>query len=58
MEFIAAIMLIAVGIIIIWNTFNRCRKIENKFSVAYFMCVSGYGAGIGCIAIGANILVT
>lgn len=51
-------MLIAVGIIIIWSTFNRCRKIENKFSVAYFMCVSGYGAGIGCIAIGANILVT
>lgn len=58
MKYIVGTALIIAGVIIIRWTFNQCKKIDYKFSVAYFMCASGYGAGIGCIALGANIIVT
>ena len=58
MKTAVAIFLIICGIVMLYWTYSRCRKFENKFSVGYFMCISGYGAGIGLIAIGVNMWCT
>lgn len=57
-KIILGMALIFLGLAIMVWTYRRANKVDNKFSVAYFMVISGYGAGIGCIAIGANILCT
>ena len=58
MEVCLGVALIFLGLAIMVWTYRRASKVENKFSVTYFMIISGYGAGIGSIAIGANILCT
>ena len=58
MEICLGVVLIFFGIALIIWTYRRANKVENKFSVAYFMIITGYGAGIGAIAIGANIFCT
>lgn len=58
MEICLGVVLIFLGLAIMVWTYRRASKVENKFSVTYFMIISGYGAGIGSIAIGANILCT
>ena len=58
MEVCLGVALIFLGLAIMVWTYRRANKVENKFSVTYFMIISGYGTGIGSIAIGANILYT
>ncbi len=58
MEIFFGVALIFLGLAIMIWTYRRANKVENKFSIAYFLIISGYGAGIASIAIGANILCT
>ena len=58
MEVCLGVALIFLGLAIMVWTYRRASKVENKFYVTYFMIISVYGAGIGSIAIGANILCT
>lgn len=58
MEICFGMALIFLGLAIMIWTYRRANKVESKFSIVYFLIISGYGAGIGSIAIGANILCT
>jgi len=58
MEICLGMALIFLGLAVMIWIYRRASKVENKFSIAYFMIISGYGAGIGIITIGANMLCT
>ena len=58
MKIFLGVALIFLGLAMMVWTYRAAKKVDNKFSVVYFMIISGYGAGIGWIALGANILCT
>lgn len=58
MEICFGVALIFLGLALMIWTCRSANKVVNKFLIVYILIISGYGAGIGSIAIGANILCT
>lgn len=57
LKIVSGVFLIFFGFVMIISTYRELKETE-KFSVSYFLIIRGYGAGIGCMALAANILLS